>query len=489
MLFPNTIPPFFPSSSLMAPAPTAEDFERRWAGLRAHNRWMADFCAAAPGRRAGVFQILLNDVEEAVKEARWAAEAGLKGGLLLPGTPPGSGLPELYSAAYDPLWAVCAELGVPVNHHAGSASPPLGDEPAARAVFMVETTWFSHRALWHLVFGGAFRRHPELKLVLTEQGSGWIPGVLEMLDYYHGRLIAAATKATTAESKFGAGLAARMGDAPSKVWRDNCFVGASFMRPHEVPLRDRIGVDRIMWGSDYPHDEGTYPYTREGLRYAFARVPRDEVAAMVGGNAARVYGFDLDLLDPIAAKVGPTVEEIAEPLAEPPADATSPLFAKGRRYACGDTDGAILASVTEPTHDETHGGALGARLNWLRAAVLGANDGIVSTAGLVVGVAGATDDRSALLTAGLAGLLAGSMSMAAGSTCPSPPSGTRRGRPWRSRSGNCGSGRRPSWRSSPGCWRNADCPGTWPGRPPSSSPRGTRCAPTRAWSSVSTPTS
>lgn len=70
--------------------------------------------------------------------------------------------------------------------------------------------------------------------------------------------------------------------------------------------------------------------------------------------------------------------------------------------------------MTEPTHDEPHGGALGTRLNWLRAAVLGANDGIVSTAGLVVGVAGATGSRSALLTAGLAGLLAGSMSMAAG---------------------------------------------------------------------------
>ncbi|GAA4018743.1 VIT family protein [Streptomyces sp. NBC_01352] len=70
--------------------------------------------------------------------------------------------------------------------------------------------------------------------------------------------------------------------------------------------------------------------------------------------------------------------------------------------------------MTEPTHDEAHGGGLASRLNWLRAAVLGANDGIVSTAGLVVGVAGATDDRAALLTAGLAGLLAGSMSMAAG---------------------------------------------------------------------------
>ncbi|MFD5699038.1 VIT1/CCC1 transporter family protein [Streptomyces lasiicapitis] len=67
-----------------------------------------------------------------------------------------------------------------------------------------------------------------------------------------------------------------------------------------------------------------------------------------------------------------------------------------------------------PVHDEAHGGALGARLNWLRAAVLGANDGIVSTAGLVVGVAGATGERATILTAGLAGLLAGSMSMAAG---------------------------------------------------------------------------
>ncbi|MDI3404926.1 amidohydrolase family protein [Streptomyces cavernicola] len=341
VVFPNTIPPFFPSASLMAPAPTRAEFEQRWAGLRAHNRWLADFCAAAPGRRAGVFQILLNDVDEAVREIRRCHAAGLTGGLLLPGTPPGSGLPELYAAAYDPIWAVCAELGVPVNHHAGSASPPLGEEPAARAVFMVETTWFSHRALWHLIFGGAFRRHPGLNLVLTEQGSGWIPGVLDLLDYYHGRLVSAATKAgagastkagagaVTAESKFGAGLADSMGKGPSAVWAENCYVGASFMRPHEVLLRERIGLDKIMWGSDYPHDEGTYPYSREGLRAAYAGLPPTEVAAMVGGNAARVYGFDLDRLDALAAKAGPTVAELAEPLDTPPPDATSPVFARG----------------------------------------------------------------------------------------------------------------------------------------------------------------
>ncbi|MFJ8866463.1 VIT family protein [Streptomyces sp. NPDC102473] len=73
-----------------------------------------------------------------------------------------------------------------------------------------------------------------------------------------------------------------------------------------------------------------------------------------------------------------------------------------------------MTETQAQTHDEPHRGGLGTRLNWLRAAVLGANDGVVSTAGLVVGVAGATDDRSTLLTAGLAGLLAGSLSMAAG---------------------------------------------------------------------------
>ncbi|GHF30632.1 amidohydrolase family protein [Streptomyces morookaense] len=328
VVFPNTVPPFFPSASLVAPAPTREDFVLRWAGLRAHNRWLADFCAAAPGRRAGVAQILLNDIDEAVREVRRTKEAGLTGGVLLPGTPPGSGLPELHSACYDPLWAVCAELGVPVNHHAGSASPPLGDDPAARAVFMVETTWFSHRALWHLILGGAFDRHPDLRLVLTEQGTAWIPGVLDTLDHYYARLVPGDGATGTSEAKFGAGLATSVRRRPSTYWHANCAAGASFMRPHEVPLRHRIGIDKIMWGSDYPHDEGTHPHSREALRLAYAGLPAEETAAMLGGNAARVYGFDLALLAPIAARVGPPVTEIAEPLETVPPGATSPVFVR-----------------------------------------------------------------------------------------------------------------------------------------------------------------
>jgi hypothetical protein len=79
-----------------------------------------------------------------------------------------------------------------------------------------------------------------------------------------------------------------------------------------------LGVDRFMWGSDYPHDEGTYPYTREHLRLLFHETPRDELQQILAGNAARLYDFDLAALAPYASKVGPTVDEIAQPLTKLP---------------------------------------------------------------------------------------------------------------------------------------------------------------------------
>lgn len=322
VLFPNTIPPFFPSANLVARPPAADELELRWAGLRAHNRWIADFSAEAPGRRAGMAQIFLNDVDAAVAEIRWARDAGLFGGVLLPGVPPDSDLPPLYAPDYDPIWEVCAELDMPLNHHTGTAAPDFGDYAASMALWMVELGWFSHRVFWHLAFGGVFARFPTLKLVLTEQSAGWVPATLATLDHQYQRF----TMAGAAEAHFGGDLAATMTLAPSEAWARQCFAGASFFRPGECALRHEIGVDKIMWGQDYPHVEGTYPYTTEALRHTFAGVPTDEVAAMVGGNAADVYGFDLDVLAPVAARVGPRVDEIAVPLDQIPPDSHSIAF-------------------------------------------------------------------------------------------------------------------------------------------------------------------
>ncbi|MBV9934538.1 MAG: amidohydrolase [Actinobacteria bacterium] len=322
VLFPNTVPPFFPSSNLTAPAPTAAEYERRWAGLQAHNRWLADFCAATPGRRAGIAQILLNDVDDAVREIHWTKEAGLMGGILLPGVAPGSGLPGLWDACYEPIWNACAEADVTINHHSGAGLPELGYEGAARAVMLIEIPQFSHRGLWHLIFSGVFERHPALRFVLTEQGTGWIPGALRSLDWFYRRMDLEGS----AENLFGGDVVAQLSMLPSEYFARNCYVGASFLRPVECELRYEVGIDRIMWGSDYPHSEGSYPYSREALRATFAHVDETELRIMLGETAAKVYGFDLDLLGPLAAELGPTVDEVAKPLESYPADSTCNAF-------------------------------------------------------------------------------------------------------------------------------------------------------------------
>ena len=320
VVFPNTVPPFFPKPSLVAqpPGATAGDLDLRWAGLHAHNRWLADFCAAAPGRRAGIAQIMLHDVDRAVAEVRWAREAGLTGGVLLPGAPPGSGIPPLYAPDYEPLWAVCEELAMPLNHHSGSAAPDYGPYPEAKVMFLLEVTWWAHRTLWHLIFAGVLDRHPDLQVVFTEQGTAWLPERLATLDYYHQRMSATADpppgQEVSQEQIFGAEVTAGLSLRPSEYFARQCHVGSSFVRPHEVAMRHEVGVDKIMWGSDYPHREGCWPFSHEHLRLAFAGVERDEVAAMVGGNAAAVYGFDLDALAPVAARIGPRVDEVAVPL-------------------------------------------------------------------------------------------------------------------------------------------------------------------------------
>ena len=102
---------------------------------------------------------------------------------------------------------------------------------------------------------------------------------------------------------------------PSEYWARQCHIGASFIRPSEVPIREQVGVDRIMWGSDYPHKESSHPFSKEAIRLSFAGVDPDEVQQMLAGNAAALYGFDLDALAPIGAKIGPVVGEVARPLA------------------------------------------------------------------------------------------------------------------------------------------------------------------------------
>ncbi|MCU0272508.1 MAG: amidohydrolase [Acidimicrobiales bacterium] len=314
VVYPNTVPPFFPSFVLFAPPPKPEDYELRLAGVRAHNRWLAEFCGRFPERRAGVGQIFLNDVDDAIEDVRRIADLGLRGGVLLPNIPPDVKWVEpLYSRAYDPLWAEIERLGLPINVHGGTGSPNYGRHDAAQLVFLGEVYFYSQRPLVHLILGGVFERFPGLRFVMAELGCFWVPELLEALDIQVDRI---RTTGRTGELRWGE--ESKLPRLPSEYFEQSCTMAVSQPRPADVTAMHQLGFHKVMWGSDYPHDEGTHPYTREHLRQVFHGIDRDDLTRVLSGTAAEVYGFDLDALAPLAERFGPTAEELAEPLLELP---------------------------------------------------------------------------------------------------------------------------------------------------------------------------
>jgi predicted TIM-barrel fold metal-dependent hydrolase len=322
VVFPNTVPPFFPSFVLFARPPKPDEYEHRLAGIRAHNRWMADWCARYPERRAGIGQIFLNDVDDAIADVHWIKEHGLRGGVLISAIPPDVDyVKPLYDPQYEPLWSVCEDLGVPVNTHGGTGLPDYGKYPVASLLYITEVPFYSQRPFVQFLLSGIFERHPRLQFVMTEMGCAWLPPMLKRFD-----------QVITQINKTGATGELRYNDEhklpklATEYFAQNCHVGVSQPGPDDARARDILGNDKLMWGSDYPHDEGTFPYTREHLRQLFHDTPAEELQQLLAGNAADLYDFDLGALEPLAAQVGPTVSELARPLDELPAEPNEALL-------------------------------------------------------------------------------------------------------------------------------------------------------------------
>ena len=321
VVFPNTVPPFFPSFVLFAPPPRPEEYEHRRAGVQAHNRWLVEWCGRFPDRRAGIGQIFLNDVDDAIADARWIADQGLRGGVLLPNVAPDcTWVKPLHHPDHEPLWAELEQLGLPVNVHGGTGVPDYGATPASMLLYIVEVPFYAQRPLVQLLLAGVFERHPGLKLVVTESGADWLPPLLARLDAVLDQI---RTTGATGEIRYGSDSV--LPRSATEYVQQNVWMGVSQPGPGDLAARAVMGHDRFMWGSDYPHDEGTAPFTRQGLQALMHDVDPAEVHRLVAGNAAQLYGFDLDALAPVAARFGPTVADIATPLGDLPDDANDAL--------------------------------------------------------------------------------------------------------------------------------------------------------------------
>lgn len=306
VLLPNTAPPFYPSHAIAAPAPrTSDEYEHRWAGIKAHNRWLVDFCAEMPGRRAGVAQVFLENVDDTVTEIRWAKEAGLQG-ILLP-APHVLKMINLYYPAYDPVWAACEALDIPVVlHDVVPTESPMEAGWGSLIAQAMEINFYTRRQIGHLIGAAVFERFPNLRVAATEMKDGSVvPSWLEGFD-----VLVAGLQLDPVRFAWAAEAAKQLTRAPSEYFASNVYIAGNL----DVFQSIEASAPNLMFGADLPHGEGTVPYTKEVLRLAVADLPEADRRAFLYQRAVDVYGFDLDLLQRAADTVGPLVDEVRTPL-------------------------------------------------------------------------------------------------------------------------------------------------------------------------------
>jgi len=314
IIIPNTVPPFFPTSALIVVSlpRNREEFEYRWAGVQAHNRWVADFVAQEPVRRRGLLQLFPNDVDAALDEMRWAAGTGAFGGILLVPVPPGHPVHPFYHECYEPLWSLCEELDWPVAVHNGTAPDMPMDQLASKTLVLLKGGVSKEMMITDMLVAGVFERHPNLKMVPTEEGLNWLR-IAHGLDISLAAMRSDATNRTMGQ--FGGPHIDMQTLKPSEYVKRQVYWGISGPAavPANVAMRSEVGADKLLWGTDYPHEEGTTPHSKQLIRWLFHEVSEEDTRKILGGNIAGLYGFDLDALTPIAKRIGPVVAEVHTP--------------------------------------------------------------------------------------------------------------------------------------------------------------------------------
>ncbi|HYV58166.1 MAG TPA: amidohydrolase family protein [Candidatus Nitrosopolaris sp.] len=240
--------------------------------FRAYNGWLAEFCRQAPQRFAGVALVSLADVPVGVRELERARGLGLRGAMVWCAPPQGD---SYASEKYAPFWDAAAATGTPVSLHLGT-NRELAAPGESLAIAYMMTIQPVQRALAQLILGGVLDGLPTLRIVSVENEIGWLPHFLARLDHGAEKYRAVAQLTLTMR--------------PSELFRRH--VVATFQEDAlGVELRHRIGVENLMWASDYPHMDSTWPRSREVIARDFVAVPDAERALILGGNAARLYGF------------------------------------------------------------------------------------------------------------------------------------------------------------------------------------------------------
>jgi predicted TIM-barrel fold metal-dependent hydrolase len=263
-----------------------DDDALRVLAVEIYNDTQAEIQEASGNRLLGLPLMPAWSVDACVREANRVAAQGARG-INMTSDPQDLGAPDLANRAWDPFWATCSELRLPVHFHIGASVTamsffgqyPWASHPMNTQLAIGGTLLFigNARVVTNLILSGVFDRHPDLKVVSVESGCGWIPFILEALDY---------EMAENAPEEL-----AQMGKLPSEYFRSNIYATFWFERNrNKLPdLIEAVGEDNILFETDFPHPTCLYPKPLETVAPKLATLSPEARAKILGENARKLY--------------------------------------------------------------------------------------------------------------------------------------------------------------------------------------------------------
>jgi uncharacterized protein len=252
------------------------DFDYKKACFDAYNRWVVEYCAPHPDRLIGLGQTAMRSVAEGIEDLQRIKEMGLRG-VMLPGNPQQE---DYDSPIYDPFWEAAMALELPLSFHIlTSRSDEIGRARGPKLNGFLSIIRGNQDIIGMLILGGVFERHPKLKIICVEADAGWVPHYMYRMDHAYKRHSHWLT-------------AAPLSRMPSEYFRENVYL--TFQDDYVAfQVAHLLNIHRLMWASDFPHSDSTWPDSQKILKEQTAVLSEAERDYVVHDNVAELYHLNI----------------------------------------------------------------------------------------------------------------------------------------------------------------------------------------------------
>jgi predicted TIM-barrel fold metal-dependent hydrolase len=254
-----------------------QDFDYKKACFDAYNQWIAEYCAFAPDRLLGAGQTAMRTPDEGIEDLHRIKALGLRG-VMMPGHP---AVEDYDSPAYDDFWRAAIELGLPLSFHILTSRSERTRGPAMNGFLTIVRG--CQDIMGMLVLGGVFERHPDLRIVCVEADAGWVPHFMYRMDHAFNR------------HRYWLPPGQQLSKLPSEYFAENIYI--TFQDDWTAfRFADAMNWRHLMWASDFPHSDSTWPWSRKVLAEQTTELTDEQRKAILCDNVAALYGIDTSVL-------------------------------------------------------------------------------------------------------------------------------------------------------------------------------------------------